>query len=220
MFDPSRVLLMITEPEAKVHELERVVPAAVRGGVSRVLLRMPRANASALFAAGLQLMAMLEGSGVPLLVSDRVDVALALGARGIQLGQHSLPVERARVIAPDHLIGVSVHDVDQAHRAAAGGADYLVFGHVYATASHPGEPGRGLDALREVVVAVDIPVIAVGGISAENVEEVLAAGASGAAVIRAISAADDPEAAARSLRQALDLADHPHLAPRKEHACN
>ncbi len=216
----SRTLLMITPPGASLKELERIVPAAGRGGVSHVLLRLPEASASSLYRIGTRLMELLAGSGVPLLVSDRIDVALALGARGIHLGQRSLPVERARAIVPDLLLGVSIHDAGQAIHAAAHGADYLVFGHVYATPSHPGEPGRGIDALREVVAAVDIPVIAIGGITRQNAGEVLAAGASGLAVISAISAADDPGVAARMLRTALDRTAETHLASRKETSCN
>jgi thiamine-phosphate pyrophosphorylase len=95
-----------------------------------------------------------------------------------------------------------------------------VFGHIHETPSHPGEPGRGLDALHEVVEAVNVPVIAIGGITAENIDEVLAAGASGVAVIRAISESANPETAARELRKALDRADYPHLSPRKETSWN
>jgi thiamine-phosphate pyrophosphorylase len=205
-------LVLVTEPQVSVGELDRVVPAAVRGGVSHVLLRMPGASAADIYETGVHLRQMLDELRTPLIVADRVDIALALGA-DVHLGQRGLPPRLARALAPGRHVGVSVHDVNQAVEAAAHGADWVVFGHVFATPSHPGELGRGPDALRAVVEAVEVPVVAIGGITAANVADVLAAGATGIAVIRAISGAADPETAALALRDALDRPIIPHFSP-------
>jgi thiamine-phosphate pyrophosphorylase len=109
------------------------------------------------------------------------------------------------------MLGISVHTLVEAQSAERLKADFVILGNVYETESHPGKPGVGLDLLAHIVENTILPVIAIGGITAERVNEVLAAGASGVAVIRAVSRADDPELAARGLREALDAADYPHL---------
>jgi thiamine-phosphate pyrophosphorylase len=141
-------------------------------------------------------------------IRDRVDVALAAAAFGVELGEKSLPAHRVRRFAGDRLcVGRSVHDQAGAARAAAEGADWLLYGHVYPTAAKREEPPRGLsglNGLREAVAAAaPTPVLAIGGIDAERVSEVLAAGARGAAVIGAVARAADPVAAVRALVTAL-----------------
>ncbi|HVL25266.1 MAG TPA: thiamine phosphate synthase [Thermomicrobiales bacterium] len=208
-------LVLVTEPDVSLGDLDRVVPEAVRGGVSHVLLRMPGASAADVYETGVHLRQMLDDLRTPLIVADRVDIALALGA-DVHLGQRGLPPGLTRALAPGRHVGVAVHDVDQGVEAAAHGADWVVFGHVFATPSHPGEPGRGLDALRAVVEAVEVPVVAIGGLTAANMADAVAAGAAGIAVMRAISGASDPEAAARSLREALDRPILLHSTPARE----
>ena len=214
----SRSLFMVTEPEGDLPALVDAVHAGVRGGVSHVVLRRPRQSARDLFHVAQDLSPSRCGrTAWKLLVHERVDVALAAPAQGVHLTLNSLPGRQAKdLLGAEGLLGISVHslgDVDAAHAECT---DYAMFGHVFETPSHPGEPGRGLDALRGVVQAADIPVIAIGGITAERVDAVLATGASGVAVISAISGAADPEAAARELRDALDRADYPHLSSAKE----
>jgi thiamine-phosphate pyrophosphorylase len=114
-----------------------------------------------------------------------------------------LPVVR-RLLGPVAPVGASIHSVEAAVAAARDGATWLTYGHVWATGSHPGEPGRGIESLRDVVAAVDLPVIAIGGVTAARAPDAIAAGASGVAVISAILCADDPAAATRELRAALD----------------
>lgn len=223
MRDPynlSRSLFMVTEPEGDRQALIDTVRAGIRGGVTHVIVRRPRERASDLFRATRELLPTARQQGAwKVLVHERLDVALAASADGAHLTPGSLPGEPAkRLLGPDHLLGISVHDATQAASQIAQYADYILFGHIYETPSHGDQPGRGLDALHAVVEAVDIPVIAIGGIRAEHVDEVLAAGACGVAVIRAISAARDPQAAAAELRTALDQAHHPHLIPtRRNH---
>jgi thiamine-phosphate pyrophosphorylase len=188
------------------------VAAALRGGVGAVQVRNKSLPAADLLAAARVARPLCGAAGALLLVNDRVDVALACGADGVHLAGRSLPPADARRIFP-RLLGVSVHDVAGAVAAAAAGADYVTFGHVFPTPSKPGLPPQGLAALRAVVEAVDIPVLAIGGIGPANAAEVLAVGCAGVAVISSILAASDPEAAARRLRAALDLCP---ARPRRE----
>ena len=137
-----------------------------------------------------------------LFVNDRLDVALAVPCAGVQLGRASLPVETARALNPLWWIGRSVHDLAEAEAARLSGADYLVVGPVFATASHPGRAALGLETLKRIVAtAGDLPVIAIGGITAGRVQDVKASGAYGVAAIRALWDDADPAAAARRMRE-------------------
>lgn len=204
-------LHLVTDPALEPLEQVRRVEAAVPHGVDAVHLRLPQATARETYDLAMVLQASLVERGVPLIINDRIDVALAVNAGGVQLGGRSLPLAAVRrVLGPDAPIGVSAHDIDDARAAEADGATWVTFGHVWETASHPGEAGRGPDALREAAAAVRVPVIAIGGVTAARVPEALAAGAAGVAVISAILGADDVAAATRALRRALDTAPrHP-----------
>jgi len=138
----------------------------------------------------------------PLFVNDRLDIALALNATGVQLGVGSLPVSAARHLRPAWWIGRSVHDLAEAEAARTEGADYLVVGPVFATASHPGRPPLGLERLQSIAAAVDgLPVIAIGGVSADRVREVRKSGVYGVAAIRALWDDVEPAEAARRMRE-------------------
>lgn len=137
-----------------------------------------------------------------LFINDRLDVALAVPCAGVQLGRGSLPVETARALNPLWWIGRSVHDLAEAEAARVSGADYLVVGPVFETASHPGRPALGLAKLQKIVaLAGDLPVIAIGGITAERVQDLKASGVYGVAAIRAFWDDADPAAAARRMRE-------------------
>lgn len=137
-----------------------------------------------------------------LFINDRLDVALAVPTAGIQLGHGSLPVSAARALNPLWWIGKSVHDLAEAEAARTEGADYLVVGPVFETASHPGRPPLGLERLKAIVLAAEgLPVIAIGGITDERVHEVRSSGAYGVAAIRALWDAADPAATARRMRE-------------------
>lgn len=141
-----------------------------------------------------------------LVVNGRLDVALAAGAHAVQLGRGALPIPAVRDVAGDSLaVGASVHDLPTADRRRREGADYLVAGSVYETPSHPGVAPAGL-ALIERLSPMELPVIAIGGVTAERVPEVCAAGATGVAVIRAVWDAPDPVEAAGGLCDALNRA--------------
>jgi thiamine-phosphate diphosphorylase len=139
---------------------------------------------------------------VRLFVNDRLDVALAVPCAGVHLGHGSLPVDAARGLNPLWWIGRSVHDLAEAEAASLAGADYLVVGPVFETASHPGRSPLGLEQLNAIVEAAgELPVIAIGGITAERVPEVRRSGAYGVAAIRALWDDADPAAAARRMRE-------------------
>jgi thiamine-phosphate diphosphorylase len=143
-------------------------------------------------------------TGAWLVVNDRVDLALGARARGAQLTSRSLRVADARRAAPALALGASVHSLEEARAAAAEGATWLVAGHVFATATHPGEEGRGLPFLRAVTQAVPIPVIAIGGVRPEHCRVLRESGAYGLAVIRGIWDAPNAERAASDYLSAYD----------------
>jgi len=138
----------------------------------------------------------------PLFVNDRLDIALALNASGVQLGTGSLPVSAARRVRAAWWIGKSVHDLAEADAAKAEGADYLLVGPVYATASHPDRAPLGLEMLGRIA-ELGLPVIAIGGIDPGRAEQVKASGAYGAAAIRALWDAADPAGAARRMLEEM-----------------
>lgn len=142
----------------------------------------------------------------PLIIDDRIDIMLAVDAEGVHLGQKDLPVDVARhIIGNDRIIGATVTTVQQALRAEVDGATYVGFGPVFPTSSKSNPaPVKGLDGLGRVCEAVQVPVIAIAGITASRIEAVLQAGAYGVAVMTAISKADDPAAATRRIRECID----------------
>jgi thiazole tautomerase (transcriptional regulator TenI) len=140
--------------------------------------------------------------GVPprkIIVNDRIDVAVVFGVKGVQLAHHSLSVRKVKHHFPSLSIGCSVHSIAEAMEAEESGADYCIYGHVFATGSKVGVPPRGIESLRSVVNHVNIPVIAIGGIHSNNAEQVLKAGAQGIAVMSAVFFADDPVGEAKKL---------------------
>jgi thiamine-phosphate pyrophosphorylase len=206
-FDPT--LYLVTDPElARGHSLIEMVGAAVKGGVTLVQLRDKHADGRALLEQARALRALLDPQGIPLIVNDRVDVALAAGAAGCHVGQSDLPAEDARaILGPDAILGHSIDAAEQARAADPEHVDYIAHGPFAATGTKPdaGAPvgARGIAAVRELSA---LPLIAIGGIDAGNAAEAIRAGADGIAVVSAIMAAADPEAAARRLRAVIDTA--------------
>lgn len=173
------------------------------GGRLALHLRAPRASGRRLWELARVLRDAARESGSLLLVNDRVDVALAVDADGVQCGARSLdPATARRLVGEGVWLGASVHDAAAAARAAAAGADFLLAGTLFATDSHPGRPGAGTDWLG-TVATLGLPVIGIGGVSVERVGEVLGAGAAGVAVLGGIWAAARPETALRDYMNAL-----------------
>ena len=184
-------------------DLIEEVKKAVEGGVTLVQLREKEICTRDFYRLALRMKEMLSGMNIPLLINDNVDIALAVDADGVHLGDEDLPVDIARdLLGLEKIIGKSVSTADDAERAEKLGADYLGLGPVYPTTTKEGAD-FGLDAatIKSVVDAVSIPVVGIGGIDAENIGQVAKHPFSGVAVVSAIMAQNDPKSAARQLRQ-------------------
>lgn len=210
---PDLAVYLVTDRAlCRGRRLEDVVAQAVAGGVTVVQLREKQADTRDVLAQARALKALLTPLGVPLLINDRVDIALASGADGVHLGQSDMPVAEARrLLGPEALIGLSIDEPHlnpcQLDEAATLPVDYLGIGPVYATATKADAgPALGLETLRAILPRVPRPFVGIGGIGLDNAAGVVAAGAQGVAVVSAICAADDPQAAARQLRRAVEQA--------------
>jgi thiamine-phosphate pyrophosphorylase len=179
-------------------DLESLLVAAVRGGVDVVQVREKELSDAELLRSLELARAVTRRLGVPLVVNDRPDLALLVGADFVHVGQDDLPVEAVRRLGLP--VGLSTHAPAEVDRA---GADYIGVGPVFSTPTKPGRPAAGLELVRYAAENARVPWFAIGGIDASNVHDVVAAGAERVAVVRAIGDAADPEAAARALRGAL-----------------
>lgn len=175
---------------------EKVMGAG--GEMVALHLRAPRASGRWLHATALRLMERARAAGSLLIVNDRVNVAMAVGAHGIQLGRRGIAIDDARRMVGDAMrIGASVHSIDEAREVIAAGCDWLLAGSIHPTESHPGQPGAGV-GLIEAMAVLGRPVIAIGGITPGRVREARDAGASGVAAIRGIWDHPSPETAVRA----------------------
>jgi thiamine-phosphate pyrophosphorylase len=205
-FDLS--VYLVTDPVLSgARPLEEIVAQAIAGGATMVQLRDPHAKGRALAETGRRLLAATRAHGVPLIVNDRADVAFAIGADGVHLGQSDIDATDARrMLGPDAIIGVSIANSAEleASRHALSSIDYLGVGPVFATGTKP-DAGEaiGLEGISWMRRAVDLPLVAIGGIKAENTGDVIAAGCDGVAVVSAIVAAADPAAATRRIGEAV-----------------
>lgn len=199
---PDYSLYLVTDDAlAGGRSIEWIVAEAVAGGVTCVQLREKHAESRAYYERARALRERLRPLGIPLIINDRLDIALAAGADGVHLGQGDLPcVEARRIAGPNFLIGISVSTTAEAQAAARDGADYLGISPIFDTPTKTDTPpATGIDGLRAIRAAVSLPLVAIGGIKAENAAAVVRAGADGIAVVSAIMAAADPRAAARAL---------------------
>ncbi|HLI89195.1 MAG TPA: thiamine phosphate synthase [Ktedonobacteraceae bacterium] len=185
-----------------------VASAALDGGATVIQLRDKTATTRTLVEEGQALRALTRERGALLIVNDRVDVALAVEADGAHVGQDDLPVTVARrLLGPERILGVSAASIGEAEEAVAGGADYLGVGPIFPTLGKADAgPATGVALLTELAQRYTLPLVAIGGITAENAAATLHAGACGVAVITAVVAADDIAAATRRLRAAIDAA--------------
>lgn len=182
-----------------------VVEPAIGGGVTFLQLREKSMDVDEMVEEAWGLKELCDTHGVPFVIDDAVDVALAVGADGVHVGQSDMACRKAReILGPNKIVGVSASTVDQAKQAEADGADYLGVGAVFPTGSKDDAEDVSIDTLREICEAVSIPVVAIGGIGAANVGQLAGTGISGVAVISAIFAAEDKERAAAELSRALE----------------
>jgi thiamine-phosphate pyrophosphorylase len=186
-------------------ELERRAQRLLAAGPCCLQLRAKAASAAVMLEMSAALLPLCRAAKVPYCVNDRLDVALAVGADAVHLGQDDIPLAEARQVAGDRLaIGVSTHGQAQALAAASEGADYIGVGPVFRTESKENpDPTVGLGGLRQICGMVSRPVVAIGGITLPRVREVVSAGAAAAAVISAVDRAEDPTGAGRAISAAF-----------------
>jgi thiamine-phosphate pyrophosphorylase len=204
--DALRLYLVTDQSLMRGRPLADVVAAAVQGGVSCVQLREKNLGTRDFLAQALLLKKLLAPLRVPLVINDRMDIALACGADGVHLGQSDLPVAEARkLLPPEVFIGWSVESMGDVVQSAALPLDYLGVSPVFVTPTKT-DTGLawGLDGLARVRTATRLPLVAIGGIHAGNARQVLRAGADGLALVSALCAADDPQAAAAIIRAVCD----------------
>jgi len=208
-FSPARWrLYVITDEKASRGRSHlQVAEAAILGGADVLQLRDKEASSGRLYRVALQLRKLTRDAKVPFIVNDRLDIALAVDADGLHVGQADLPASVVReLLGPGRILGVSVDTVEEARLAEKDGADYLGVGPVFearGTKPDAGEP-LGVDRIARIRRHCRLPIVAIGGINAENARKVREAGADAAAVITAIVAADDIAAEARRLKCILD----------------
>lgn len=178
--------------------------AALRGGVDIVQLRMKDAGDETVLAIGRRFAQMCAAHDALFILNDRPDLAARAGADGVHVGQDDMPVAHARaLVGEERIVGLSTHSVAQVNAAAELDVDYIGVGPVHATPTKPGRPAVGLELVRYAATHATIPFFAIGGIAADNVADVAAAGAQRVAVVRALTSVPDPEPAARALRAGL-----------------
>jgi thiamine-phosphate pyrophosphorylase len=184
--------------------LSQVVKEAVAGGVDMIQLREKCLPARRVYELAVELKEALKCSPSRLLINDRVDIALAVGADGVHLSQNGLPVETVRrMVGHGMLIGVSTHSLEEAMQAEDEGADYVLYSPIFPTTCKPGAVPKGVKSLEEIFREVNIPVIPLGGINKNTLPEITRCGVTNAAVMSALLTAEDPKQAAAELKAIL-----------------
>ena len=201
-------LYAVTDLKTESPDVLKEIEAAYRGGADIVQLRSKVLADAALIRLGLRIKRIAEKARKLFFVNDRMDLALAIGADGVHLGQEDMPVRVAHKLAYQAgrkvWVGKSTHSLKQALAAVSEGADYIGVGPVFATPTKPDMKSVGLRFVRQAAMKIRIPWVAIGGIDLGNIHDVIAAGAARVAVVRAIFAAQDPESAARKLKHQLE----------------
>ncbi|MEJ5349131.1 MAG: thiamine phosphate synthase [Desulfosoma sp.] len=185
--------------------LEALVEGALRGGATVLQYREKNKSTRAMVKEAMTLAALCRRYGVTFIINDRIDVALAVDADGVHLGQDDMPLPLARrLLGADRIIGVTVHNPEEIREAQEHGADYLSLAPVFATTTKPDhQKPLGIDGLKKLMTWVECPAVAIGGINAQNIRDVLLTGVDGVCVVSAVLAQDDPELAARTLRSLM-----------------
>jgi thiamine-phosphate pyrophosphorylase len=204
---PTPLYVILDRGAAGDGDLAPVLEAVLAGGCRVVQLRDKTMPLHDLYPVAEALRRRCREAGCLFIVNDRVDLALALEADGLHVGQDDLPAPVARrLLRPGMILGVSTHDESQARRARDDGADYVAVGSMYLTGSKPGFRLVGPELLRRVRPEIRVPLVAIGGITVDNVAEVIRAGADAVAVISAVCAASDPAAATRRFLETIRAA--------------
>ena len=197
-------LLVITDKKLKPN-IVKAIEDVLRGGATSIQLRLKESSTKEMIEVGRKMRKLTRNYGALYFVDDRLDVALATDADGVQLGPDDMPIAIAREMAPNLIIGGSVYSLEEAVRAESEGADFLGAGSVFASPTKTDARVIGLNGLREIVKNVKIPVVAIGGINTSNAEAVLKTGVAGIAVISAVMGAEDVCIATLELRKIVDM---------------
>ena len=183
--------------------LESIIKEAVSAGADKIILREKDLTPAELYKLGCKIAGICSGTKTQLLINSSVETAIACDAAGVHLGAGCLPLEAIRNMVPHKTVGVSVHSVEEAAAAQSGGADYVLAGHIFPTASKPSLAGRGPEFIKKIRSVVDIPIIAIGGINHENAGLVIRHGAHGVAVMSVVMQSPDVAGTIHKLRQSI-----------------
>ncbi len=203
LFQTADLYVVITTAFCAGRHAQEVLVQALMAGVRLVQMREKELSGRGLYELALEFRRLTEAAGALLIIDDRLDIALACGADGVHLGQEDLPVSAARSVAPDLIIGASTHSLEEALAAEAAGASYVNLGPVFATQTKPTAIPLGPETLGRIAPRLQIPWTTMGGINGGNIHQVVAQGARHPAVMSAVTAAADPQAAALELRRII-----------------
>ena len=194
---------LVTDRRNKTdEEFLNIIEEAIKGGTTIVQLREKTASTKEFYELALRVKKITSRYGVPLLINDRIDIALAVDSEGVHIGQDDMPADIAReIIGDDKILGVSASTVEEAKKAETDSADYIGSGAVFPTATKDDADSVSKEELKEIVDSIDIPVVAIGGITVENANTLKGSGIAGFSVVSAIMSAEDPKEASRKLKE-------------------
>ena len=196
------VYLVTDSRDKSEEEFLAIIEEAIKGGTSIVQLREKTASTKDFYELALKVKEITSRYDVPLLINDRIDIALAIDSEGVHIGQDDMPADIARAIIGDEkILGVSASTVDEAVKAQKDGADYIGSGAIFPTSTKDDADSVSKDELKGIVNSIDIPVVAIGGITLENAQELKDTGISGFSVVSAIMGAKDPQEASKKLKE-------------------
>jgi len=195
-------LYLVTDRKlSQGRDILEIIKMAIKGGVTIVQLREKDATTREFLSVGKRVKELLDKKNIPLIINDRIDIALALDADGVHLGNDDMPIEIARrILGKNKIIGLSAESIDDAIEADIKGADYIGVSPIYTTPTKPElEKGLGIEGLKKIRKVTSLPLVAIGGMKAKNCREAIKNGADGIAVVSAICSAPNPEIAAREI---------------------
>lgn len=194
---------LVTDRRNKTdEEFLNIIEEAIKGGTTVVQLREKTASTKEFYDLALRVKEITSRYGVPLLINDRIDIALAVDSEGVHIGQDDMPADIAReIIGEDKILGVSASTVEEAKKAEKDSADYIGSGAVFPTATKDDADSVSKKELKEIVDSIDIPVVAIGGIVVENASTLKDSGIAGFSVVSAIMSAEDPKEASKKLKE-------------------
>ena len=193
-------LYLVTDKSDDVEKFLKTIEEGIKGGVTVVQIREKTADTLDFFNLALKVKEITQKYNVPLIINDRVDVALAIDAEGVHVGQSDMPCDVTRkLVGPDKIVGVSAATIDEAKKAEKDGADYIGTGAVFPTATKDDAPKITKKDLKEIVDSINIPVVAIGGITLDNAHELIDTGIAGLSVVSAIMSSDDPKKSSEKL---------------------